>query len=103
MLLLFIHAQDAAFHSCDEGAEYENPAVALALGIQGALAIVAEEINQGERNSAVEISIRRADGTQILRSMVALSVSPLLPVSNSPVVVPIRQDLAVVASTAEGV
>lgn len=83
MPLLFIHARDATFQACDEGAEYEQPQDALAIGVQGAMALLADEINQGQQNAAVEISVQEADGTQILRSVVAISVSPLLPRSAS--------------------
>jgi hypothetical protein len=80
---LFIHATNSTFKSSDEGAEYELPEAALALGIQSAVAILAEEINQGERNAAVEVSVEAEDGTQVLRSIVALSVSSLIPHGSS--------------------
>ena len=76
---LFIHATNGQFRSCDEGAEYDRPEAALALGVQGAIAIIADEVKGGERSAAVEISIEGEDGTQLLRSVVAISVSPLVP------------------------
>ncbi len=81
MPTLFIHVQNAQFLSRDEGAEYDRPETALAVGVRGAVAMIADEINQGERSAAVEISVEQADGTQVLRSVVALSVSPLMPVT----------------------
>lgn len=80
MALLFIHATNTEFRSCDEGAEYEKPADALAVGIRGAVAMLAGELEQGRRSAAIEISVERADGTPMLRSVVSLSVSPLLAV-----------------------
>ncbi len=75
---LFIHARNSEFASCDDGAEYDQPEVALALGVQSAISIIADEVNRGERSAAVEISIASEDGTQVLSSVVALSVSPLI-------------------------
>ncbi len=79
MQTLFIHARNSTFHSRDEGAEYEHPETALALGVRSAIAMIADEINGGERSAAVEVSVERADGTQVLCSVVATSVSPLMP------------------------
>ncbi|WP_458097838.1 DUF6894 family protein [Roseomonas sp. WA12] len=84
MPLLFIHAHDAEFASHDEGAEYDQPETAMAVGVDGAIAFLAGEISRGERNAAVEVSVERADGTQVLRSIVAVSVSPLLPMTRPP-------------------
>ena len=79
----FIQATNSTFRSRDEGAEYDHPDVALALGIRGAVALVTDEIIRGERHAAVEISIENADGTQVLRSIVAVSVSDVLPAVHS--------------------
>ena len=84
MSLLFIHTQNSNFYASDDGAEYDRPEIALALGVKGAVAMVAEEVEQGERSAAVEISIEQADGTQLLRSVVALSVSSLMPLPHGP-------------------
>ena len=78
MQQLFIHATNGQFQSHDEGAEYDRPEAALALGVRSAIAIIADEINGGERSAAVEVSIEGEDGTQLLRSVVAVSVSPLV-------------------------
>ena len=78
MPLLFIHARNSEFASCDDGAEYDHPEAALASGVKGAIAILADEVNQGERSAAIEISIASEDGTQVLSSVVALSVSPMI-------------------------
>ncbi|MGI4807120.1 MAG: hypothetical protein ACRYF2_03315 [Janthinobacterium lividum] len=79
MSLLFIHAQNSNFHACDDGAEYDQPEMALAMGLRSALALIAEEVNQGETSAAIEVSVERANGTQLLRSVVAISVSSLMP------------------------
>ena len=80
---LFIHATNSKFHSVDEGADYNLPEAALALGIQGAVTILFDELEQGERNAAVEVRIETEDGTPVLRSVVSISVSSLLPQGKS--------------------
>ena len=44
MQLLFIHATDAVSTSCDEGANYNTPEDALAVGVRGAVGILADDI-----------------------------------------------------------
>lgn len=78
MPLFFIHARNAQFQSQDEGAEYDHPQAALASGILGAMALITDEVNQGERSAAVEVSIQQKDGTEVLCSVVAVSVSPMM-------------------------
>ncbi len=84
MPFLFVCARNTTVLSRDEGADYDRPEAALEVGIQGAVAMVADEIHRGLRSAAVEISIEQPDGTQVLRSVVAISVSPLLPTLQSP-------------------
>ena len=83
MPLFFIHCRNSEFYSCDEGADYDHPEAALASGVRGAIAIIANEVGQGERSSAVEISVKREDGTEALCSVVAFSVSPMILASRS--------------------
>jgi hypothetical protein len=83
MSLLFIHTHNSRFHACDDGSEYDQPEVALAMGLRSAIALVAEEVNQGKTSAAVEVSVKQADGIQLLRSVVAISVSSLMPISRS--------------------
>jgi hypothetical protein len=83
MSLLFIHTHNSSFHACDDGAEYDQPEMALAMGLRSALALIVEEVNQGKTSAAVEISVKQADGIQLLRSVVAISVSSLMPISRS--------------------
>ena len=78
MPLFFIHARNSEFHSRDEGAEYDHAEAAMASGVRSAVALIADEVNRGERSAAVEISIKREDGTQVLCSVVAVSVSPMI-------------------------
>jgi hypothetical protein len=92
MSTLFIHAQDARCHSYDEGSEYDSPEAALAVGVRGAVAMLADEVSRGSSSSAVEISIRSKNGSQLLRSVITLIVSSLLPESGLPTVVPFRKD-----------
>ncbi len=77
MPVLFIHVTNSRFRANDEGANYDRPEDALALGVQSALALLADEINGGEPNAAVDVSVNGEDGAQILRSVVAVSVSAL--------------------------
>ena len=78
MPLLFIQAINSEFRSRDEGAEYDRPESALAAGVQSAVVMAADEIARGVRSAAVEVIVEHDDGRQLLRSMVAVSVSPLL-------------------------
>ncbi len=78
MPLLFIHAANSEFRSRDEGAEYDHPEAALASGVRSAIALIADELERGQRSAAVEISIEREDRTQVLRSVVAVSVSSMI-------------------------
>ena len=78
MTQLFIRVTNGKFHSRDEGDEYDNPAAALAFGVQSAVSIAAEEVVRGQCNAAVMISIEREDGAQVLCSVVAVSASPLM-------------------------
>jgi hypothetical protein len=79
MALLFIHAINAEYQSCDAGAEYGRPEDALAAGVRSAAILVADEIGKGLAAASVEVRVEQADGTPMLRSVVSLSVTPLLP------------------------
>ena len=78
MPLLFITTLNASFQSKDEGVDYDRPEDALSAGVNGALEIARDEIIQGKKNVAVDVCIEQEDGKVILRSIVAVSVSPLL-------------------------
>ncbi len=78
MTLFFVHLRNAEFHSCDEGAEYDRAEDALSAGVRSAVALLADEIGRGERSAAIEVSIQRENGTELLRSVVVISVSSLL-------------------------
>ena len=73
----FIQVTNGEFHSRDDGSEYTGAGDALALGVRSAVDIAADEIARGERSAAVVISIEQGDGSQVLRSVVVVSVSPL--------------------------
>jgi len=77
MPILFIHATNSTFDSRDNGDEYDRPEAAMTVGIQSALGIAVDEMQDGRASSAVEIRIELEDGTAVLRSVVAVSVSPL--------------------------
>ena len=78
MPTLFIHAVNSELQSRDEGAHYDGPESALEVGIRAAITMVGDEVLAGKRSSAVEVRIEHEDGTPVLRSVVAVSVSPLL-------------------------
>ena len=75
---LFIRTINADFDSRDEGASYDEPAAALRRAVQGGISIAGEEIARGRITSAIEVRIEQEDGVPVLRSVVAVSVSPLM-------------------------
>lgn len=75
---LFIHAVNSEFFSRDSGADYARPEDALALGIQSAAAMAVDEFNSGKASTAIEVRVEEEDGTTLLRSVVSLSVAPLM-------------------------
>ena len=77
MPMLFIDVQDAEFCTRDSGVEYDHPKIALAEGVQSAVAIAADQINHGERNVAIVVNVENEAGVRILSSVVAVSVSSL--------------------------
>ena len=80
MPLLFIHAVNAEYQSRDNGSEYAQPEDALAIGVRSAAILVADEVGKGMPSAAVEVRIEQEDGTIRLRSVVSLSVAPVLPI-----------------------
>lgn len=77
-MLLFIHLRNSEFCTRDEGSEYDSPQAALALGVQSAMGMTADEVGRGSRTAAVVVNVEREDGTRLLSSVVGASVSPLL-------------------------
>lgn len=84
MSLLFIRTCNKTFESRDNGGEYDQPDLALAYGVQAAMAIVAEEIVGGRTVAAVEVRIEREDGECVLRSLVTAAVSSLVVARDRP-------------------
>ena len=78
MPLLFIHVRDSGYCARDNGTEYDTPQAALALGLRSAMALAVDEIGQGGRTAAVEVTVEQEDGTRLLSSVVAISVSPMM-------------------------
>ena len=78
MPLFIIHTRNSDFHARDEGSDHADAAAALASGVQGAVALAADEIGHGHRSAAVEVNVEEPDGTRLLSSVVTISVSPLL-------------------------
>ena len=78
MPLFFIHARNSEFRARDNGAEFDTPEAALAMGVKSAIAMAADEIGHGHRSAAVEVNVEQEDGTCLLSSVVAISVSPLI-------------------------
>ena len=77
MPLLFIDVQDADFCTRDSGTEYDHPKRALAVGVESAIAIAADQVKRGELSAAVVVSVENEAGACILSSVVAVSVSSL--------------------------
>lgn len=84
MARLTICVVNSVIRSRDNGADYEEPEAALASGIQSGLDIITDEVRRGERTAAVEVSVLGEDQRAVLRAVVALSVSRLIP-DHSPV------------------
>lgn len=78
MPFLFIRTCNSDFGATDEGADYNTNEEALATGVQGAVAIATDEIHRGERTAAVEVCIEDQNGSAVLRTVVAISVSSLM-------------------------
>jgi hypothetical protein len=75
---LFIRTCNSDFGGIDDGAEYECNEDALVMGVRSAVGIVADEIHRGERTAAVDVRIEDQGGHTVLRTVVAISVSPLM-------------------------
>lgn len=78
MPFLFIRTCNSDFGGIDDGAEYGSPEDALAMGVRSAVGLAADEINAGERTAAVDVCIEDRSGQTVLRTVVAISVSPLI-------------------------
>lgn len=76
---LYIHAINSEFRSRDSGSEYDRPEEALPQALRSAAALAIDEIHKGKTNAAIEVRIEQADGTPLLRSVLSMSVSALLP------------------------
>jgi hypothetical protein len=79
MPVLSIKVTNSRFSDIVEGEHYDRPEDALASGVRGALALLADEINGGHPNGAIDVRVSDENGTPILRSIVAVSVSAMLP------------------------
>ena len=76
---LFIHTVSSTLACRDDGADYARPEDAMAVGVKSAIEIIEDEIVQeGRTSTAVEVCIEQEDGTVALRTVVAISVTPLL-------------------------
>jgi len=73
----YIRTVNCDFVSRDQGADYARAEDALAIGVESAVSIGADEVIGGARSAAVEVRVEGSDGKAILRSVVAVSVSPL--------------------------
>ncbi|UAK25511.1 DUF6894 family protein [Sphingomonas nostoxanthinifaciens] len=83
MPTLYIHAINSEFRSRDGGSEYDRPEDALTEAIQSAAAMAIDEIHKGKATAAIEVRVEQADGTPLLRSVVSMSVSALMPLIES--------------------
>ena len=78
MPLFFIQLRNSEYYARDDGAEHDSAEAALAAGVHSAMRIATDEIAGGCRSTAIEIAIERNDGTRLLNSVVAISVSPMM-------------------------
>lgn len=77
MPLFFIRTCNSEFESVDDGADYERAEDALSMGLESAVGIARDEIQDGATTAAVEISVEGEGGERVLRSVVAISISSL--------------------------
>ncbi len=73
-----IRTTNSVFVADDDDAIFDRPHDALASGVHSAIQLTGDAIAAGKRCSAVEVCVCGEDGATLLRSVVALSVSPLL-------------------------
>lgn len=78
MSLFFTQLRDSEYYARDDGAEHDSAEAALAAGVHSAMRIATDEIATGCRSAAIEVTIERNDGTCLLNSVVAISVSPMI-------------------------
>lgn len=78
MSRFIIHVTNSEFTGQDSDLDYDRAEDALAAGVRSGVAIVTDEIIAGKASAAAEICIEAENGSFILRSVVTLSVAPLL-------------------------
>lgn len=78
MPFLYIRTCNSEFSARDDGADYESSEAALAHGIQSAIEIITDEVQRGGRTAAVDLSIEDQNGQAMLRSVVAISIAPMM-------------------------
>ncbi len=78
MSLYFIQLRNSAYRARDDGAEHDSAEAALAAGVHSAMRMATDEIDTGRSSSAIEVTIELSDGTRVLNSVVAVSVSPMM-------------------------
>lgn len=76
--IFHVQTTDSAFHCAGDHKDFSAPEAALAAGIDGAIAIAADQIRQGEPASAVEVRVMDLEEATVLRSVVSISVASLL-------------------------
>lgn len=76
--LFSIQLRNSAYYARDDAAEHDSAEAALAAGVHSAMRMLTDEIVGGCRNAAIDVVIERDDGTRLLNSVVAISVSSLI-------------------------
>lgn len=81
-----IHTRNSAFVMATELADAAHAEAALETGVRSAVMIAAEEIDNGLRGSAVEVTVADADGNAVRRVVVSILVAPLTlaPIADGP-------------------
>lgn len=78
MPAFYILTDNSSYQTKTEVSEVSNPEEALALGVRGAIFMAHEDISRGEAAAAVEVAVEDGIGAELLRSVVAVSVSRLV-------------------------
>lgn len=79
MANFFVLTDNASFQTKTEVTDLVDTAEsALAIGVRGALTIAGDDVANGERSSAVIVSVQDGVGAELLRSVVTVSVAPLI-------------------------
>ena len=78
MSLFFTQLRNSEYYARDDGSEHDSAEAALAAGVHSAMRMATDEVADGRCSAAIEITIEQNDGTRLLSSVVAISVSSMV-------------------------